>query len=207
MNIKPLSLAISAGILLSALGPQQIARAATPAVPAAFTISGSGWGHGVGMSQWGALGKAADGSTYSEILNYYYPGTALAYTNSLSTQYENVRVGLLQDVTALAIRGEKLGGTGGVLTVTVGTISRDVPAETSTTIELTSGQALVKLPGGEQLVGSQVDVRWNGTTANASAASVVNVASGVTATAAVSALGTLCSNVFAGATPVGSCNH
>ena len=159
------------------------------------------------MSQWGALGKAADGSTYSEILNYYYPGTALAYTNSLSTQYENVRVGLLQDVTALAIRGEKLGGTGGVLTVTVGTISRDVPAETSTTIELTSGQALVKLPGGEQLVGSQVDVRWNGTTANASAASVVNVASGVTATAAVSALGTLCSNVFAGATPVGSCNH
>lgn|GEM_PF-1248484 len=33
---------------------------------------GQGWGHGVGMSQWGALGLARKGSTFREILEYYY---------------------------------------------------------------------------------------------------------------------------------------
>ena len=36
------------------------------------TFYGKGYGHGVGMSQWGAIGMAADGFTYDEILSYYY---------------------------------------------------------------------------------------------------------------------------------------
>ncbi|MDQ3066968.1 MAG: SpoIID/LytB domain-containing protein, partial [Actinomycetota bacterium] len=40
-------------------------------------MSGRGWGHGVGMSQYGALGFAGDGSTYEEILAHFYPGTTL----------------------------------------------------------------------------------------------------------------------------------
>ena len=35
---------------------------------------GKGWGHGVGLCQWGALGQALTGRTYHEILNFYYPG-------------------------------------------------------------------------------------------------------------------------------------
>lgn len=35
-------------------------------------INGRGWGHGVGMSQWGAKGRAEKGIKYDEILNYYY---------------------------------------------------------------------------------------------------------------------------------------
>lgn len=36
-----------------------------------------GYGHGVGMSQWGAEAMAQNGSTYKEILYHYYPGTLL----------------------------------------------------------------------------------------------------------------------------------
>jgi stage II sporulation protein D len=43
-------------------------------VPAAFTFLGSGWGHGVGLCQWGARGMALLGKTYREILHYYYTG-------------------------------------------------------------------------------------------------------------------------------------
>lgn len=43
----------------------------------AFLFVGSGSGHGVGMSQWGARGMAAQGSNYREILKTFYPGTRL----------------------------------------------------------------------------------------------------------------------------------
>lgn len=43
-----------------------------------FTITTHGYGHGVGMSQYGASRMAAAGSTYREILALYYPGTQLS---------------------------------------------------------------------------------------------------------------------------------
>ena len=39
-----------------------------------FTITGSGWGHNVGMSQWGAYAMAQQGYTYQDILTFYYTG-------------------------------------------------------------------------------------------------------------------------------------
>ena len=39
-----------------------------------FTINGRGYGHGVGMSQWGAYGMAEQGYTYEEILTHYFTG-------------------------------------------------------------------------------------------------------------------------------------
>ncbi|HET8743291.1 MAG TPA: SpoIID/LytB domain-containing protein [Gaiella sp.] len=50
---------------------------AAPQAPTVFVLSGGGWGHGVGMSQWGAFGQAKAGRDYRTILAYYYPGTAL----------------------------------------------------------------------------------------------------------------------------------
>ena len=41
---------------------------------AVFTITGSGWGHNVGMSQWGAYAMAQQGYTYQDILTFYYTG-------------------------------------------------------------------------------------------------------------------------------------
>lgn len=56
---------------------------AQPAPPAAipgealFVVSGKGYGHGVGMSQYGAYGMAKAGDTYDEILRHYYTGVEL----------------------------------------------------------------------------------------------------------------------------------
>lgn len=37
-------------------------------------ITGFGWGHGVGLCQWGAYGMALKGYNFKQILKYYYPG-------------------------------------------------------------------------------------------------------------------------------------
>ncbi|HHW03448.1 MAG TPA: SpoIID/LytB domain-containing protein [Thermoanaerobacterales bacterium] len=37
-----------------------------------FEFSGRGWGHGIGMSQWGAKGMAEQGYNYKQILQHYY---------------------------------------------------------------------------------------------------------------------------------------
>ena len=42
-----------------------------------FVISGRGWGHGVGMSQWGANGFARRGTSYDRILAHYYRNTSI----------------------------------------------------------------------------------------------------------------------------------
>ncbi|WP_227937051.1 stage II sporulation protein D [Alkalihalobacillus deserti] len=39
-----------------------------------ITIQTRGWGHGVGMSQYGADGMAKEGKTYEDILTHYYQG-------------------------------------------------------------------------------------------------------------------------------------
>ena len=44
----------------------------------AFLFAGRGWGHGVGMSQWGSKRLADMGYTYQQILGYYYPGTKIS---------------------------------------------------------------------------------------------------------------------------------
>ena len=44
---------------------------------AVFLVSGRGWGHGVGMSQYGAYGQAQAGRTYAQILGHYYSGTTI----------------------------------------------------------------------------------------------------------------------------------
>lgn len=45
-----------------------------------FTFVGSGHGHGVGMSQWGAQAMARNGADYRRILHRFYPGTRLVRT-------------------------------------------------------------------------------------------------------------------------------
>lgn len=42
-----------------------------------IVINTTGYGHGVGMSQYGAQGMAQEGYSYKEILNYYYVGTSI----------------------------------------------------------------------------------------------------------------------------------
>ncbi|MFI5049566.1 MAG: SpoIID/LytB domain-containing protein [Gaiellales bacterium] len=61
-------LAVSAAALAAAV-PSQAATT--------YTLIGHGWGHGIGLSQWGAYGYASHGWTYRRILAHYYTGTAI----------------------------------------------------------------------------------------------------------------------------------
>lgn len=49
----------------------------TTVAPDTYVIDGGGYGHGVGMSQWGARGMAENGFTYDEILKHYFTGIEL----------------------------------------------------------------------------------------------------------------------------------
>jgi SpoIID/LytB domain protein len=48
---------------------------------ATLQLQGGGWGHGRGMSQWGAYQAAVEGRGHAEILAFYYPGTTLTTTS------------------------------------------------------------------------------------------------------------------------------
>ena len=54
------------------------------------TFEGSGWGHGVGMSQYGAYGMAKVGYDYSEILAHYYQGTEISTLDPLTSLWVNL---------------------------------------------------------------------------------------------------------------------
>ena len=42
-----------------------------------FSFTTRGYGHGVGLSQWGTKAMAEQGKSYADILAHYYPGTQL----------------------------------------------------------------------------------------------------------------------------------
>jgi len=81
---------ISGSTLRSALGLKSTLFLVTPQFdlvattgktasrPVAFQVSGRGFGHGLGMSQWGAFGQAQQGRTYDQILLHYYQGATLS---------------------------------------------------------------------------------------------------------------------------------
>lgn len=82
------AIALTAGVICGALvagvasatpsarEPRQAAPTPRSGDPV-FVINGRGWGHGVGMSQWGANGLARRGTSYDRILAHYYRDTSL----------------------------------------------------------------------------------------------------------------------------------
>lgn len=85
---------ISAGLVAATVTP----AAADPVVDTTaaatnITIEGKGFGHGRGMSQYGAQGQALAGRTATQILDFYYPGT----TSTTASGY--IRVLLTADTS------------------------------------------------------------------------------------------------------------
>jgi stage II sporulation protein D len=79
-----------------------VLAAAVPAADAAVrhVIRGAGFGHGIGMSQYGAYGFALGGSSYTDILDHYYTGTSLS-----SAPSRPVRVLLQPEDPYIRVRG------------------------------------------------------------------------------------------------------
>ena len=53
-------------------------------IKSAYFIDGKGYGHGVGLSQYGAQYAAKAGYTYTQILSTYYPGTTITDYTTLA---------------------------------------------------------------------------------------------------------------------------
>ncbi|MDO9484578.1 MAG: SpoIID/LytB domain-containing protein [Actinomycetota bacterium] len=84
--------------------------------PDSFSLTGSGYGHGVGLSQWGAYGMAKEGFDASSIVAHYYPGTTVAPVQDDM----DIRVNLFYRVASAKMRAEALDAGGGPIEVTVG---------------------------------------------------------------------------------------
>jgi SpoIID/LytB domain protein len=66
---------------------------------ASIVIEGEGWGHGVGMVQWGLYGKAGSGWSYDDMLAYYYSGLRPVKQEAPG----RIRVLLASDLTAIDV--------------------------------------------------------------------------------------------------------
>ncbi len=90
-------LATVGALALGSLPAQAASERAVEVYPVAgassITVTGNGYGHGNGMSQWGAKGAAAQGLSWQQIIAFYYPGTTLGQTAG------KVRVLLTADTT------------------------------------------------------------------------------------------------------------
>ena len=129
--IVPRSLVLALVFLLlgagaaSARGDAPVCAASCKAAPAGsgalLVLSGHGWGHGVGMSQYGAYGYAQHGWTYQRILTHYYPGTTLgpAPRSSVRILVASQKTVTIGSTTPWSVRD----ATGTKLPLEVGTVT------------------------------------------------------------------------------------
>lgn len=82
-----------------ALGP----AGAAVAGPDGFTFYGGGWGHGLGLSQWGAYGLAREGWGAARILTHFYQGTRVSQAEDPPT---SLRVGLVQGLQRVRLEAQ-----------------------------------------------------------------------------------------------------
>jgi len=133
-----LALAAVASILLSALGPavgrSNVSADGVPALPD-MTFYGRGYGHGVGMSQYGARGRALAGQLAPAILAHYYQKTTLG-TRSANT---TIRVLLLAGLAATPAEPLTIMGLSGGWTIDG--IATTFPANAVVTLAPTAAKA------------------------------------------------------------------
>jgi stage II sporulation protein D len=123
----------AASALVLALGLAVVAtRPSALAAPSSFRIVGGGYGHGIGMSQYGAHGMALRGASAGRIISFYYGGASARPATLPAT----IRVGLLQAnrdpstggrLGRVLVRGIEvpgLGGSGGFTVSGVATSGR-----------------------------------------------------------------------------------
>ena len=101
-----------------------------------FNIGGRGWGHGIGMSQYGAYGYAKHGWSYKRILRHYYSGISFAKTRN-----RTVRVLLASGQQQVRVSSER------AFKATDGTRTVSVPADTTASVTWTGSAYRVSFAG------------------------------------------------------------
>jgi len=162
-------------------------------IPASFTFTGAGLGHGVGMSQIGAKGMALDGHSATEILKYFYSGTTVEPVSDDVM----LRVNLLHQAVSTKIKIESMLVDSATSTVSVGHLSAadlfSVEAPSSVpevsigigdTLALTASASgvIAKITGATgttNLSAQTFTLRWSGTRYLAGPETLINLGGGV----------------------------
>jgi len=141
---------LAAAIFLFPLGSQRAA-----ALRDTYTFDGSGWGHGVGMCQYGARGMAAAGFDYRQILTYYYQGTQV----SDWACPPSIRVGLLEGQGEIQLAADS---GSFVLFTSAGDIPGGTMTQGSTwrVRPSSDGRFLIYKPDGSLLNGTSYGSAW-----------------------------------------------
>ena len=166
MSKKPLiALAISLAISPITFLPR---AANATEVPATFVFQGSGYGHGVGMSQIGARAKALAGDSATVILQYYYTGTLVETVTD--TQILRVNIGNL--LTSAKLRSDSKGAELQLFSGDLGETQTAIPlitfpSKTSLNLALTDGVIAISTTRGSTTkaitTGTNFTLRWSGT--------------------------------------------
>ena len=137
-------------------------------VPATFAFQGSGYGHGVGMSQIGARAKALAGESATAILQYYYTGTIVETV----TDTQILRINLGNLLTSAKLRSDSKGAelqlfAGDLGETQTATPLLTFPSKTSLNLNLIDGVLAISTTRGTTTkaitTGSSFTLRWSGT--------------------------------------------
>ncbi|MFM9049283.1 MAG: FlgD immunoglobulin-like domain containing protein [Actinomycetota bacterium] len=131
--------------------------------PEEFVVEGTGYGHGVGLSQWGAFAMARKGWSAKRIVEYYYPGVEVKpFTDS-----QDVRISLLYQKENAHVRVEDLDGSGAQVEFTYGkNVHVAGPAANFTLTPSGRFVTIRKTEGGTSTrIGRAriVNIKWSGT--------------------------------------------
>ena len=128
-------------------------------------FEGSGWGHGVGLSQYGAYAMATLGSSYTEILAHYYQGTSIEQVSPSTTLWVNLeRDFATKDLTVLDVGSSP--GTDVVITTDSGSANASPDASISIALTGVNGCTItITNPGDAPIVLTDVaacsaDMSW-----------------------------------------------
>lgn len=183
---RALTALVVSALLVPAWTPQPAAATEIESI----TFNGGGWGHGIGLSQYGARGYALQGWTYDRILTHYYQGTRLE-TKPTATVRVNldkskaarsewqIQAGVdttltitqVSDKSVVVALREKVGGLPAKYWITTSggnvRLHRDASGRPGTLIKTFSGRAYVNSTSPIRIVGKSgpfdhSGVRWRG---------------------------------------------
>ena len=122
-------------------------------------VSGGGWGHGIGMPQWGAKSMADEGDTAEEILQYFYTGAQFGEVgDEFSNHAEPLRIGVAQHRTSMSFSP-----VGGDVSVCLGGLDCQTASPGQTwSIHVNGDMCRLKLDGVDVggLTGCQGELTW-----------------------------------------------
>jgi SpoIID/LytB domain protein len=143
--------------------------AVLPASPASasptFVFEGGGFGHSVGMSQFGAYGMSRAGYSWEEIMTHYFTGATPGNVSpTLAAEPIWVNLTLEQSVLSLTVRSIGPDNASPVtFTSSAGSVVATV-GQTATVTRLSDGTCRVATPGGTLTGPCTIDAEWDGFT-------------------------------------------